>query len=125
MATSSRLKSSVENTTRSTVRCSIGAAPCFDHVCFTTGDVAGTWNRAVEHGVEPLSEPTFYPEYDSTIAWLYDADGTHIELMSELPPEILADAHATGLCSNHWVDDWQRSPSVTARSASGRVEVRR
>lgn len=99
--------------------------PCFDHVCFTTADVAGTWNRAVEHGVEPLSEPTFYPEYDSTIAWLYDADGTHIELMSELPPEILADAHATGLCSNHWVDDWQRSPSVTARSASGRVEVRR
>lgn len=99
--------------------------PCFDHVCFTTGDVEGTWNHAVEQGVEPLSEPAYYPEYDSTIAWLYDADGTHIELMSTLPADILNDAHRAGGCSNHWVDDWQRNPSVTARRDTGRVEVRR
>lgn len=99
--------------------------PCFDHVCFTTDDVEGTWRRAVDHGVEPLSEPMFYPEYDSTIGWLYDADGTHVELMSTLPPEVLAEAHLGGSCSNHWVDDWQRRPAVTPRRATGRVELRR
>lgn len=99
--------------------------PCFDHVCFTTADVEGTWKRAVDRGVEPLSDPTFYPEYDATIGWLYDADGTHIELMSTLPPELLGDAHRSGRCSNQWVDDWQRNPAVEQRRATGRVEVRR
>lgn len=98
---------------------------CFDHVCFSTSDVAGTWQRAVDHGVEPLSEPAYYEEYDSTIAWLYDADGTHIELMSTLPPEVMLDAHH-GRCSNHWVDDWQRNPTVIPRAVERpSLEVRR
>jgi hypothetical protein len=79
----------------------------------------------VDHGVEPLSEPTFHPEYEASIAWLHDADGTHIELMSILPAELLGDAHHTGQCSNQWVDGWQRNPAVTPRSGTGRVEVRR
>jgi catechol 2,3-dioxygenase-like lactoylglutathione lyase family enzyme len=98
---------------------------CYDHICFTTGDVEATWTKAVERGVEPLSEPAFYPEYDATIAWLYDADGTHVELMSPLPPGILLEARRTGVCSNHWVDDWQRNPPVKARRGDGPVEVRR
>jgi len=99
--------------------------PCFDHVCFTTSDVPGTWQNAVDHGVEPLSEPAYYEEYDTTIAWLYDADGTHIELMSTLPADIMLDAHH-GTCSNHWVDDWQRNPAIIPRPATSLgLEVRR
>jgi catechol 2,3-dioxygenase-like lactoylglutathione lyase family enzyme len=99
--------------------------PCFDHVCFTTDDVTGVWQRAVELGVEPLSQPAYYPEYDSTIAWLYDADGTHIELMSPVPAELMTEAQATGVCSNHWVDHWQRSPTVAPRHGDQRIAVER
>ncbi|HAT17168.1 MAG TPA: hypothetical protein DCS76_05210 [Gemmatimonadetes bacterium] len=98
---------------------------CFDHICFTTSDVDGTWQRAVEAGVEPLSAPTYYAEYNSTIAWLYDADGTHIELMTPIPEGLMADAFATGSCSNHWVDDWQRSAVVLPRSGGLPVKVHR
>ena len=96
---------------------------CFDHICFTTSDVAGVWQRAVDLGVEPLSEPAYYPEYDSTIAWLYDADGTHVELMSPVPDKMMATALTTGVCSNHWVDDWQRSPAVLPRSGNKPIAV--
>ena len=98
---------------------------CYDHICFTTGDVTGTWQRAVDQGVEPLSEPAYYAEYDSTIAWLYDADGTHIELMSPVPAELMVDAHRTGRCSNGWVDDWQRNPAVLPRRGDTALQLRR
>lgn len=98
---------------------------CFDHVCFTTADVAGTWQRAVDLGVEPLCEPAYYAEYDSTIAWLYDADGTHIELMSPVPEGLMGGAHKTGVCSNDWVDDWQRNPVVLARAGNRAVHLAR
>ena len=98
---------------------------CYDHICFTTSDVSGTWQRAVTQGVEPLSEPAYYPEYDTTIAWLYDADGTHIELMSPIPPDPMVDAHRNGRCSNHWVDDWQRNPAVIPRRGDSAVHLRR
>ncbi|MGI9614153.1 MAG: VOC family protein [Acidimicrobiales bacterium] len=97
--------------------------PHFDHVCFTTVDVAGVWQRAVDAGVEPLSEPAYYPEYDATIAWLYDADGTHIELMSPVPEGVMVDAHTSGRCSNAWVDDWQRNPAVLPRTGGRPVDV--
>ena len=97
--------------------------PCYDHVCFTADDVAGVWQRAVDLGVEPLSEPAHYPEYDTTIAWLYDADGTHIELMSTLDPELMASAHRLGRCENHWTDDWQRSPAVLERGGDRPVKI--
>lgn len=96
---------------------------CYDHVCFTTADVEGVWNRAVDRGVEPLSKPAYYPEYDTTIAWLYDADGTHVELMSTLPPDMLTEAHRSGACVNQWVDDWQRAPVVFARKGNQPVQV--
>lgn len=98
---------------------------CYDHICFTSGDVAGTWQRAVDRGVEPLSEPAYYPEYDSTIAWLYDADGTHIELMSPVPADLMVDAHRNGRCNNVWVDDWQRSRVVLPRRGDTALQVRR
>ena len=98
---------------------------CYDHICFTTGDVAGTWQRAVDRGVEPLSEPAYYPEYDSTIAWLYDADGTHIELMDPVPADLMVDAHRLGRCANGWVDDWQRNPAVLPRRGDTALQVRR
>ena len=97
--------------------------PCYDHVCFTTDDVAGVWQRAVDLGVEPLSEPAHYPEYDTTIAWLYDADGTHVELMGTLDPELMASAHRLGRCENHWTDDWQRSPAVLERRGDRPVKI--
>ena len=93
--------------------------PCYDHVCFTTADVEGTWQRAVDQGVQPLSEPRRYPEYDATIGWLYDADGNHIELMTPIAPDLVRDVLDTGLCSNHWVDDWQRNPPVFPRPEAG------
>ncbi|MGZ0219416.1 MAG: hypothetical protein ACKVIY_10425, partial [Acidimicrobiales bacterium] len=65
----------------------------------------------------------YYPEYDSTIAWLYDADGTHVELMSPVPDEMMETALTTGVCSNHWVDDWQRSPAVLPRSGNKPIAV--
>lgn len=99
--------------------------PCYDHLCFTADDVAGVWQRAVDLGVEPLSEPAHYPEYGATIAWLYDADGTHIELMSPLDPELMASAHRLGRCENHWVDDWQRSPKVLERRGDRPVQLTR
>lgn len=97
--------------------------PCYDHLCFTADDVAGVWQRAVNLGVEPLSEPAHYPEYDTTIAWLYDADGTHIELMSTLDPELMASAHRLSRCENHWTDDWQRSPTVLERRGNRPVQL--
>lgn len=97
--------------------------PHFDHVCFTTADVAGVWQKAVDAGVEPLSEPAFYPEYDATIAWLYDSDGTHIELMSPVPEDFMMGAHRSGQCSNEWVDDWQRNPVVLPRTGGKPVSV--
>lgn len=99
--------------------------PCYDHLCFTADDVTGVWQRAVDLGVEPLSEPAHYPEYGATIAWLYDADGTHIELMSPLDPELMASAHRLGRCENHWVDDWQRSPKVLERRGGRPVQLTR
>ena len=99
--------------------------PCYDHVCFTADDVAGVWQRAVDLGVEPLSEPAHYPEYGTTIAWLYDADGTHIELMSTLDPELMTSAHRRGRCENHWVEDWQRSPTVRERRGDRPVQLMR
>lgn len=99
--------------------------PCYDHLCFTADDVAGVWQRAVDLGVEPLSEPAHYPEYDTTIAWLYDADGTHIELMSTLDPELMTSAHRLGRCENHWTDDWQRSPTVLERRGDRPVQLMR
>lgn len=84
---------------------------CYDHLCFTTDDVVGTWQKAVDRGVFPLAEPQFYPEYESTIAWLYDADGNHIELMDPIPDEMVADALSNG-CSSQWVDDWKRDVAV-------------
>ncbi|MXW97839.1 MAG: hypothetical protein F4Y05_02275 [Acidimicrobiaceae bacterium] len=98
---------------------------CYDHICFTTGDVAGTWQRAVDLGVEPLSEPAYYPEYGSTIAWLYDADGTHIELMSPVPAGLMVDAHRLGRCANGWVDDWQRNPAVLPRRGDTALQMNR
>ncbi|MXW95924.1 MAG: hypothetical protein F4110_09400 [Acidimicrobiaceae bacterium] len=98
---------------------------CYDHVCFTTGDVAGTWQRAVDRGVEPLSEPAYYPEHDTTIAWLYDADGTHIELMDPVPADLMVDAHRSGRCANGWVDDWNREPVVLPRRGDTALQVRR
>ncbi len=98
---------------------------CYDHICFTAGDVAGTWQRAVDRGVEPLSEPAYYPEYDTTIAWLYDADGTHIELMSPVPADLMVDAHRSGRSTNGWVDDWQRSPAVMPRRGDSCLTVAR
>ena len=98
---------------------------CYDHVCFTTGDVAGVWQRAVDLGVEPLSEPAYYPEYDTTIAWLYDADGTHIELMDPVPADLMVDAHRSGRCANVWVDDWKRNPTVLPRRGDTTLQVPR
>ncbi len=98
---------------------------CYDHICFTTEDVDGIWQRAVERGVEPLSKPAYYPEYGSTIAWLYDADGTHIELMSPVPAGLMADAHRRGGCDNHWVDDWKRNPEVLPRRSDTALQVHR
>lgn len=97
--------------------------PCYDHLCFTADDVAGVWQRAVDLGVEPLSEPAHYPEYGTTIAWLYDADGTHIELMSTLDPELMTSAHRLGRCENHWTDDWQRSPAVLEHRGDQPVQI--
>lgn len=98
---------------------------CYDHVCFTTEDVDRTWQRAVERGVEPLSEPAYYPEYDSTIAWLYDADGTHIELMSPAPADLMVDAHRLGRCPNGWVDGWRRNPEVLPRRGDTALRMNR
>ena len=98
---------------------------CYDHICFTAGDVADTWQRAVDRGVEPLSEPAYYPEYDSTIAWLYDADGTHIELMSPVPADLMVNAHRSGRCANHWVDEWRRNPTVLPRRGDTALKTRR
>ncbi len=99
--------------------------PCYDHICFTVADVDGTWRAAVEAGVEPLSPPAHYPEYDTTIAWLYDADGTHIELMSPPPPDLMTDAHRKGRCVSHWVDDWKRNPSVLPRRGDQALRLNR
>lgn len=99
--------------------------PHYDHVCFTCDDVAGVWQKAVDLGVEPLSEPAYYEEYDGTIAWLYDSDGTHIELLSTIPPAEMLEAHRTGVCSSQWVDDWQREPSVLPRKGNHPVKVQR
>ena len=98
---------------------------CYDHICFTTGDVARTWQRAVDAGVEPLSAPVYYPEHNSTIAWLYDADGTHIELMSPVPADLMVAAHRRGRCDNHWVDGWRRNPVVLPRRGDTAVQMRR
>ncbi len=97
--------------------------PCYDHVCFTTDNVAGVWQRAVSRGVEPLSEPAYYPEYGTTIAWLYDADGTHIELMSTLDPEMMTTAHRRGRCESMWTEGWQRSPVVIGRRGDLPVQL--
>ena len=98
---------------------------CYDHICFTTGDVAGAWHRAVDQGVEPLSEPAYSPEDGRTLAWLYDADGTHIELMSPVPADLMVDAHHSGRCANGWVDDWQRKPAVLPRRGDTALRMNR
>ena len=72
----------------------------FDHVGFLTAD-------------------------DSTIAWLYDADGTHIELMSPVPADLMVDAHRRGRCANGWVDDWQRYPAVLPRKGDTALQTHR
>jgi catechol 2,3-dioxygenase-like lactoylglutathione lyase family enzyme len=88
--------------------------PCYDHLCFTTSDVEGTWRRAVAAGVAPLAEPWFHPEWDATVAWLYDADGTHIELMTPIPPEAFGEATG-GACTSRYVDGWKRDVPVSPR----------
>ena len=61
--------------------------PLFDHLCYTAEDVKGAWQAAIDKGAENFIAP--YEEYGGEIAWLRDADGNDIEIMSPFPQEFV------------------------------------
>jgi lactoylglutathione lyase len=62
----------------------VGApTPAFE-VCFVTEDVRAAFERAVEAGVEAVSEPATKP-WGQDVAYLRDRDGNLIELASPAP----------------------------------------
>jgi catechol 2,3-dioxygenase-like lactoylglutathione lyase family enzyme len=61
--------------------------PLFDHICYTAADVKGAWQAALAKGAENFIEP--YEEYGIEIAWIRDADGNDIEIMSPFPQELI------------------------------------
>ncbi len=61
--------------------------PLFDHLCYTAEDVTGAWQAAMDNGAENFIKP--YKEYGGEIAWVRDADGNDIEIMSPFPDEIV------------------------------------
>ncbi len=79
--------------------------PHYDHLCFSMDDVAAAYDRGCGAGLSPMSLPRHYPEYDLDIAWLYDRDGLHVELLEEMPVDDLRRALETGVVENQWVDD--------------------
>ena len=98
--------------------------PCYDHLCLTTSDVEGVWGRAVEAGVPPLAEPVHHPEWGVTVAWLYDADGIHVELMSPVPPEVFAEALESGVCVSRYTESPTGDVPVYPRPATKpRIEL--
>lgn len=82
--------------------------PHFDHICFACADVEGVYAHGLETGLPPMLPPHHYPEYDLTIAWLYDPEGLHVELMSALDRSALDTALETGEPPNLWTEDWVR-----------------
>ncbi len=79
--------------------------PHYDHVCFSMSNVAASYDRGCKGGLAPMAHPRHYPEYGLDIAWLYDRDGLHVELLEEMPLHELREAHSSGVVENHWVDD--------------------
>ena len=56
------------------------SAPVFE-VCFVTDDVGGAFNRAVDEGAEPVTEPHSKP-WGQDVAYVRDPDGTLVEIAS-------------------------------------------
>jgi lactoylglutathione lyase len=57
-----------------------GAQPTFE-VCFVTPDVQGAFNRAIEAGAEPVTEPQTKP-WGQQVAYVRDLDGNLVEIAS-------------------------------------------
>jgi lactoylglutathione lyase len=59
----------------------VGAPPPVFEVCFVTDDVAGSYERAVSEGAEPVTPPQTKP-WGQDVAYVRDRDGHLVELAS-------------------------------------------
>jgi catechol 2,3-dioxygenase-like lactoylglutathione lyase family enzyme len=60
---------------------------CYDHLCYTAEDVEGAWKKAVERGATKMAEP--FEDYGVQIAWVHDQDGNDVEILNQIPAEII------------------------------------
>lgn len=62
-----------------------GAAPVGVEIALMSNDVAGDYQRAVEAGATPVSEPTDKP-WGQTVAYVRDVNGMLVEICSPIRP---------------------------------------
>ena len=61
--------------------------PCYDHFGFVTGDVKQVWRKVLKLGAKAMAAPV--EDYGVEMAWVNDADGNDVEIMSPIPDEII------------------------------------
>jgi len=65
-----------------------------DHLAYISDNLHASWQKTLDSGAENMMDP--YDAYGATIAWIKDADGNDIELMTPIPEEIVRTALETG-----------------------------
>ncbi len=67
---------------------------CYDHLCYVADDVRTAWQACLDRGAQNMEAPV--EQLGMWIAWLKDADGNDVEIMSPTPAEIIEEALRTG-----------------------------
>jgi len=67
---------------------------CYDHLAFAADDARGAWQIALGRGAKNMADPV--DGYGLCIAWLRDADGNDVEIMSTIPAQLVEDSLKSG-----------------------------
>jgi hypothetical protein len=67
---------------------------CYGHLCYVADDVSAAWRAALERGATNMADPI--QAYGAWIAWLNDADGNDVEIMSPIAAGLVEEALRTG-----------------------------
>lgn len=60
---------------------------CYDHFGYVAGDVEKAWKLSLTRGAKEMAAPV--EDYGVQMAWVNDADGNDVEIMSPIPDEII------------------------------------
>ena len=60
---------------------------CYDHFGYVAGDVEKAWKLSLTRGAKEMA--ALEEGYGVQMAWVNDADGNDVEIMSPIPDEII------------------------------------